>query len=437
MNKFDEVIPRDDDGTVDAGAGEQTAYLVAVVPPGSSHAEADAHLDELAALADTAGFGEAGRAVLPLRQPNPATYIGRGQAEEVAILARGLGATVVAVDEDLSPAQARNLEKLTEVPVVDRAGLIIEIFARHARSKEARTQVEMARLEYLLPRLAGMWTHLSRQVGGGPGGTKGEGEKQIELDRRMIRRRIDTLRRELHRLDRGRDVRRRMRDAIPKIALVGYTNVGKSSLFNAIVNAGVLVQDQLFATLDPVVRRVELGKRGALLLKDTVGFIRKLPHHLVASFKSTFEEAGETDLLLLVVDAAHPAGDDQMRTVETVLDEMGLAETPRMVVYNKIDQLDADEREGLRFANSSAFFVSARTGEGVDKLVEALADRLLGRELTGILSIPGDRSDLVALAHRRGQVTAAEEVDGYVRITLRAKADVFGELERQLATGRS
>ncbi|GAB4372849.1 MAG: GTPase HflX [Acidobacteriota bacterium] len=407
------------------------AYLVAVSGISLRQAEAEEHLDELAALADTAGFEPVGRAVLGLRRPHPATLVGRGQAEDLGVLARALEAGVIVVDEDLTPAQARNLEKVTGLPVVDRAGLIIEIFARHARSREARTQVEMARLEYLLPRLAGMWTHLSRQVGGGPGGTKGEGEKQIELDRRIVRRRIDRLRRELARLDRGRAVRRRARGAVPRVALVGYTNVGKSSLFNAIADAGVRCEDRLFATLDPVVRRVDLGRRGTLLLKDTVGFIRRLPHHLVASFRSTFEEAGEADLLLHVVDLAHPAAREQLEAAERVLDEMGLADAPRLRVYNKIDLAPPLLVRRRREIEPEALFVSARTGEGVEDLIEVLADRLLGRQWIERFALPLEAPELLALAHRRAEITRTEQRDGVVEVTLRATDRVFRELERR------
>ncbi len=414
------------------------AYLVGPMTGQESSAETEAHLDELAALADTAGFAEAGRALLPIRKINPATFFGRGQAEDVGVMARGLEASVVVVDQELSPAQSRNLEKIFDLPVVDRAGIIIDIFAGRARSREARTQVEIARLEYLLPRLAGRWTHLSRQVGGGPG-TKGEGEKQIELDRRMIRRRIDRMRRELARLLRGRSVRRQARRGMPQAALVGYTNVGKSSLFNRLVDAGVFVEDRLFATLDPTVRRIEVGSRGEFLLKDTVGFIRKLPHHLVAAFRSTFEEAGEADLLVVVVDLAHPGGEEQLRTVEEVVGESELSELPRLVVFNKIDAVPPERVAELKRWRPDAVFVSAKTGEGLEEFVEELAARLLGVETTGTLAIPASRGDLLAEAHRCGSVEHYEAEDDVIRIRLRAKAPDFAELERRVerAGGRA
>ena len=417
-----------------AGAGDRgSAYLVGMVWPKASSATVEEHLDELSALADTAGFREAGRAILPLREPSPATLMGKGQAIDVGVVARGTGASLVIVDEDLSPAQVKNLEKAFELPVVDRAGLIIDIFAARARSREARTQVEMAQLEYLLPRLAGRWAHLSRQVGGGPGGTKGEGEKQIELDRRMIRHRIDHLRRDIERVGRAREVRRHGRAATPQAAFVGYTNVGKSSLFNAIVSAGVFVEDRLFATLDPTVRKVELGKRGAFLLKDTVGFIRKLPHHLVASFRTTFDEAAEADLLLLVVDASHPSGLEQMEIAEAVLKETAAVDLPRLLVFNKADRLGAEERDWLRERRPEAHVVSARTGQGVHDLVLAIADRLLGREEIETLSLPPERGDLLARADRVATIERVDEGPGGVlHVTLRATERALDELRRAL-----
>lgn len=408
------------------------AYLVGMVHAGQSEREVDAHLEELASLADTAGFGVCGRCVLPVRRIQAGTYIGTGQAEDVAVMARGLEASIVIVDEALSPAQARNLERIFDLPVVDRSGLIIDIFALRARSKEARTQVEIAQLEYLLPRLAGRWSHLSRQVGGGPGGTKGEGEKQIELDRRIIRRRIDRLRHDLSRMRRARGERRKSRRGMPQAALVGYTNVGKSSLFNALSGAGVMVEDRLFATLDATTRRVDVVDRGAFLLKDTVGFIRKLPHDLVAAFRSTFEEAGEADLLVVVIDASHPDLDEQRDVVEAVLGETGFGDRERIFVYNKIDRLPAVHREGLKIFRPDVIPVSAHTGEGLDGLRELLADRLLGRQWVNTLDIPRERGDLLAYAHRLGKVESCEAVDGVLRITLRARDEAFTELERRL-----
>ncbi len=408
------------------------AYLVAAVRPGLRQIEVEGHLDELSALGDTAGFSEAGRAIVPVRSVHPATFIGRGQAQDVGLMARGLDAQVVVVDEDLTPAQVRNLEQVTELPVVDRAGLIIDIFAQRARSREARTQVEIAQLNYLLPRLAGRWVHLSRQVAGAAGGTKGAGEKQIELDRRMIRRRLDRLRRDLARSDRSRGVRRRARRGAPQVALVGYTNVGKSSLFNALARDSVRVEDRLFATLDPTVRRAALGRRGVVLLKDTVGFIRKLPHHLVAAFRSTFQEAGEADVLLLVVDISHPQGEAQRQTALAVLEETGLGDRDLLVVYNKIDATPRAVVERRRKIERDAVFVSARTGDGLDHLREVLADRLLGAEAVATLLSPSHRGDLIALARRTGCVEGVKVAAGGLRLTVRAPRTALADLKRRL-----
>lgn len=415
--------------------GRGAAFLVGPFTQGESPITVEAHLDELAALADTAGFDDVGRAVLPIRKITAATYVGSGQVEDIGLAAAACEASVVVVDVDLSPVQVRNIEQVVNLPVVDRAGLIIDIFAQHARSREARTQVEMAQLQYLLPRLAGRWAHLSRQAGGGPGGTKGEGEKQIELDRRMISRRIDHLRRELLKVNRGRDTRRRGRETTPAAALVGYTNVGKSSLFNALTHAGVFVQDRLFATLDATVRRVDLQKRGNYVLKDTVGFIRKLPHHLVASFRSTFEEAGEAQLLVLVVDPSHPIGLEQRDESLRVIDETGLGDLPRLLVYNKVDRLGADQRRFIAEREPEAFLVSAQTGEGLDRLRQALADRLLGRELAGTIYIPLHRGDLLAEAHRLATVDEVAQEGDRLRLSLRASRHVFSELQQRMVVG--
>lgn len=412
--------------------GRGSAFLVGPFDADESSALAELHLEELAALADTAGFEDAGRAILPVRRIVSATFIGPGQAADIAAAAAACHASLLVLDADLTPVQVRNLEKIVNLPVVDRAGLIIDIFAKHARSREARTQVEMAQLQYLLPRLAGRWAHLSRQAGGGPGGTKGEGEKQIELDRRMISRRIDHLRREMIRVDRSRDTRRRSRETTPSAALVGYTNVGKSSLFNALTRAGVHVQDQLFATLDPTVRRVELGKRGIYLLKDTVGFIRKLPHHLVASFRSTFEEAGEAALLVLVADPSHPIGLEQRDTALRVIDETGLGDLPRILVYNKADRLSSAQQRFLIDREPDAVIVSAHTGFGLDRLSQLLADRLIGRELSGTIYIPIDRGDLLAEAHRLATVDAVEPEGNLLRLRLRASRQVFNALQTRM-----
>ena len=335
-------------------------------------------MDELGRLADTAGA----RAAATVRQKrgavHPAHYIGKGKVEELRVLAEDLKADVAIFNDDLSPSQVRNLEKALGIKVVDRSELILDIFARRARTRESRLQVELAQLQYTLPRLTGMWKHLERQAGGI--GTRGPGETQLEVDRRKVREKIAGLKRQLEAVDRERETQRRRRRREFRAALVGYTNAGKSTLFNALTRADVFVEDRLFATLDATTRQMVSPDRRMVLLTDTVGFIRKLPHHLVASFRSTLVEATEADLLLHVVDASDPDHERQIAAVEGVLE--GLLETPRptVMVFNKADRLEDPERAAaLRAADSACFVVSARTGEGLDPLRQFLWRESAGR----------------------------------------------------------
>ena len=328
-------------------------------------------LEELARLAETAG-ARVGGAVLQRRgPPRPATFIGRGKVEELKQRAVEADADMVIFDDDLSPAQMRNLEKAVGCKVVDRSELILDIFARRARTRESRLQVELAQLEYTLPRLTGMWKHLERQAGGI--GTRGPGETQLETDRRIVRERIARLRKELEAVERERETKRRRRRREFRAAIVGYTNAGKSTLFNALTRAQVFVEDRLFATLDATTRQIVSPTRQVVLLTDTVGFIRKLPHHLVASFHSTLVEAIEADLLLHVVEAADPHFRRQIAAVEEVLEEILEAPRPTTLVFNKIDRIgDPTVVEGLRVEYPGSFAVSARTGEGLDALRDFL-----------------------------------------------------------------
>jgi GTP-binding protein HflX len=341
-------------------------------------------LDELALLADTAN----GRVMDRVRQRrgpvHPKTFIGKGKLQELKDCAEAHDAHLVIFDDDLSPAQVRNLEKALERKVVDRSELILDIFARRARTRESRLQVELAQLEYTLPRLTGMWKHLERQAGGI--GTRGPGETQLETDRRIVRERIARLKRELQSVERERETQRRRRRREFRAALVGYTNAGKSTLFNALTRSNVFVEDRLFATLDATTRQMVDRERRVALLTDTVGFIRKLPHHLVASFHSTLTEAVEADLLLHVVDAADPDRERQMRAVEGVLEEILKTPRPTTLVFNKADLLaDPDLEAGLRVAHPGAHVVSALAGDGLDELRAYLfresAERRAGREL--------------------------------------------------------
>jgi GTPase len=328
-------------------------------------------MEELARLADTAGAKVKGALTQNRGRLHPATFIGKGKVEELKALVADTEADVVIFNDDLAPPQVRNLEKALGAKVVDRSEIILDIFARRARTRESRLQVELAQLEYTLPRLTGMWKHLERQAGGI--GTRGPGETQLETDRRLVRERIARLKRALESVERERETQRRARRHEFRVALVGYTNAGKSTLFNALTRAEVFVEDRLFATLDSTTRRMVSPDRRRVLLTDTVGFIRKLPHHLVASFHSTLLEAVEADVLLHVVDCADPDMDRQIQAVEGVLEKLLEGPRPTFMVFNKTDRLtDADAEAGLRAAHPGAFLVSARIGTGLDTLRESL-----------------------------------------------------------------
>jgi GTP-binding protein HflX len=353
------------------------AYLVGVALPGLPVYEAEEHLAELAALADTAGVEVAGETVQARKSLDPKFFIGSGKAAEVAAKAAELQANLVIFDDDLSGGQVKNLEEVLKVQVMDRSGLILEIFDQRARSKEARTQVELARLQYLLPRLTRQWQHLSRQVGG-IGVRGGEGESQLEADRRVIKRNITRLKRELEQIDRMRKEHRRGRSEVPVVALAGYTNAGKSTLFNRLTNDKTFAENRLFATLDSRLRRGALDRDGALaVFADTVGFIRKLPHHLVASFRSTLDEIVQSDLVLHVIDRSHPRWEEQKAVAEEVMKELGIDPANVLEVHNKIDRLPAEER--ISRARAGVISVSAETGEGIPALQAKIA-RALGEK---------------------------------------------------------
>jgi len=385
----------------------EKAIIVGIELAGDDPAQTVYSLDELAGLADTAGAEVVGRLVQKKARPDPATFLGRGKVEEVAELCRAREADLVIFDRELSPRQGRNLEELLGLRVVDRTQLILDIFAGRARTSEGKLQVELAQLNYLLPRLVGKGLELSR-LGGGIG-TRGPGETRLEMDRRRIRQRIADLKEELKNVKKHRDLLRRNRQEtpVPLVALVGYTNAGKSTILKKLTGADVLVEDKLFATLDPTTRRVVLPNNEAVVLTDTVGFIQRLPHHLVAAFRATLEEVVEADILLHVVDASHPNRDGQIEAVNRVLEALGAADKPVIIVYNKIDLV---EREALprKIDDPPAVFISAVSGQGLEDLLAAIARVLSDRRLRANFFIPYKKSSVLALLHEKGRVLKEE-----------------------------
>jgi GTP-binding protein HflX len=395
---------------------------------------ADEHLEELARLADTAGGHVVGTLVQRIETPHPRYYIGEGKAHELADAVRETEADLVVFDEDLSPAQGKNLEDLLGARVVDRSELILDIFATRARSKEARMQVELAQLEYLLPRLRRMWNHLSRIRGGI--GLRGPGETQLETDRRLIGKRIGDLRRKLRDVAMARSVQRKSRGGSFRAALVGYTNAGKSSLLRALSGAELFVEDRLFATLDSATRTVPLGSGQEALVTDTVGFIRKLPHDLVASFRSTLEEAREADVLLHVIDASHSDWEEHYDVVNGVLEDLGLDAHDRVLVFNKIDRLTHAEEEALRqriraLEPIPAVFVSAYNPETLHGLRETLRARMLARLAHVVVRIPVVDGETLAELYREGEVTERVDNEESVAVTARIPAALLGRLSRR------
>ncbi len=408
---------------------------------------------ELAQLARTAGIEVVGQTIQRLERPNPATYIGKGKVEELKLLKAELDYDVLLFDEELSPRQERELEEALNVKVIDRTALILDIFAQHAHTKEGQLQVELAQYEYRLPRLTRMWTHLARQAGGAAGwggiggvGLRGPGETQLEIDRREIRRRIAHLKRELEHVRTHRHLYRsqRRRAGIPVVAIVGYTNAGKSTLLNTLTDAGVLVEDKLFATLDPTTRRVILPEGREALFTDTVGFIQKLPTQLVAAFRATLEEITEAELILHVLDITHRNSHEQATTVEEILDYLGAGDTPMLVALNKIDlvigspdgHLKVTEEELARLEVVREFRqrypdavpISAEWGVGIDALLRRV-EAILNENLVPFQAqIPYQNGDLVALVHRHGFVEQEEHTDTGTRMTGRVPRRYLGAL---------
>ncbi len=400
-----------------ATAREQERVILVGVPrpPSLQRFETDEHLEELELLTETAGALVLEKVFQNRSSISASTFIGKGKAEYIAQRCEDLNVQTVIFDDDLSPVQQRNLERMLNRKVIDRTTLILDIFALHARSNTARTQVELAQLEYMLPRLTRMWTHLSKQYGGI--GTKGPGETQIETDRRMLRTRIAHLKEKLRRIDRQRATQRKSRNDIPRVSLVGYTNVGKSTLLNTLTGADVLVEDKLFATLDSTVRAVDVEGR-TLLLSDTVGFIRKLPTRLVASFKSTLDEVTEADIILHVVDIAHPQFREQIEVVRETLKDLGADDKPTVMVFNKIDRLEAPgTMAGLKGQYPLSVFLSAARGINLGELRSVLLELIEERHREQTFELRPPDFKISAEFHRSARIL--EEIFEEDRIVIR------------------
>ena len=395
-------------------------FLVGVELKSFSAASVRESLTELAELAETAGAAIAGEGVQKMDTPNAATYIGKGKAGEFAVFCKANDVDTVIFDEELSPAQTRNLEKIFECKVMDRTALILEIFGQRARTREGKLQIEHAQLQYLLPRLTRYWSHLSRQRGS-TGSIGGEGESQLEADRRKISERLERIARDLDNVRRQRQTQRagRQRSQWPLASIVGYTNAGKSTLLNALTGADVLVKDILFATLDPTTRRLRLPTKQNVLLTDTVGFIKKLPHGLVEAFKATLEEVVQADLLLHVVDISHPQAAEQIEAVNLVLAEIGAAAKPTLMVFNKIDQLAGTVAAVMREKYANSVCISAKTGEGIAPLLAEIGTQLRPVREFLDLRVPLEKAAVIARIHAVGQVVSSRYTGKAARFKVR------------------
>ncbi len=409
---------------------QESALLVGITLPRVPTWEAEESLDELARLADTATLAIVDKILVNRKRIDPTFFIGKGKAEELRDLANRYEADMIIFDNDLSPAQMRNLEKLTEKRILDRSAIILDIFSLHASTRTAQVQVELAQLNYLMPRLTRQWSHLSRQAGGGAirgmgaAGVRGPGETQLEIDRRLVRGRIGQLQRELDRISGQMATSRKSRGDSFRVALVGYTNAGKSTLMRALSGADVLVQDMLFATLGSTTRAVDVDARHKILLTDTVGFIRRLPHHLFASFRATLEETVEADLLLHVVDLSHPHYDHQMETVQSVLNDLGVEDCPTLTVLNKIDRIgegdEVDTHVRAAAGQPDRVAISAQTGAGIDVLLEKILFHCQQHEVTLDLKIPQAEGRLLAQLHEQGEILEQnyDAEDAHLRVRL-------------------
>ncbi|HWR86062.1 MAG TPA: GTPase HflX [Rhodoglobus sp.] len=413
----------------------ENVVLIGIYSQGNLQ-EAENSLRELSALAETAGAVVLDGLLQRRPNPDPSTFFGKGKAQELAAVVAATGADTVIADTELAPSQRRALEDIVKVKVIDRTAVILDIFSQHAKSREGRAQVELAQLEYLLPRLRGWGESMSRQAGGQVGagqgmGSRGPGETKIELDRRRIHTRMSKLRRQIKGFAPARQAKRANRDRfqVPSVAIAGYTNAGKSSLLNRLTKAGVLVENALFATLDPTVRRSRTPDGREFTIADTVGFVRNLPHQLVEAFRSTLEEVGDSDVIVHVVDASHPDPAAQLATVRDVIGEVGARDLPEIVAFNKADLADDEQRMVLRGLEPTGVFVSARTGEGVDELISRIADALPSPEIQVELLVPYDRGEIISRLHVQGRVLRTDYEEDGTRVTAFVHPARMGELE--------
>ncbi|MFD7512766.1 GTPase HflX [Streptomyces sp. NPDC059853] len=418
----------------------ERVVLVGVWTSGTAQ-DADNSLAELAALAETAGALVLEGVTQRRTKPDPATYIGSGKAQELRDLVLETGADTVVCDGELSPGQLIKLEDVVKVKVVDRTALILDIFAQHAKSREGKAQVSLAQMQYMLPRLRGWGQSLSRQMGGGGGGgmaTRGPGETKIETDRRRIREKMAKMRREIADMKTGREIKReeRRRHHVPSVAIAGYTNAGKSSLLNRLTGAGVLVENALFATLDPTVRRAETPSGRLYTLADTVGFVRHLPHHLVEAFRSTMEEVGEADLILHVVDGSHPAPEEQLAAVREVIRDVGASQVPEIVVINKADAADELTVQRLLRAERRAIAVSAHSGLGIEQLQAWIDDELPRPDVELTALVPYTEGGLVSRVHSEGEVLSEEHTGEGTLLTVRVHPELAALLEPYTPVGQ-
>mgnify|MGYP001468227205 FL=1 len=410
---------------------KEKVLLVGIYGLSSEKYQAEEHLEELALLTDTAGGIPVAKVLQQRNRPDVSSYVGKGKLTELKGKMSTLGAKTIIFDDDLSPTQIRNVEKVTDAKVLDRSALILDIFVSRAQTAAAKTQVELAQLQYLLPRLTRYWTHLSRQSGGI--GTKGPGETQIETDRRIIGQRIGVLKSKLEKLDKQRTTQRKSRDQMTRVSIVGYTNAGKSTLMNALTDSGVFAENRLFATLDSTVRRHQLRTHG-ILLSDTVGFIRKLPHHLVQSFKSTLDEVREADLLIHLVDGSSTMVHEYIEVVQQTLKELKSNNKQTLLVFNKVDRMDDEQHEMLRGEYPNALYISAIRGIGLSELEEAIEQEIESNYIQVDLDIPIQAYKAVAFIHEHAHVENEKYTGEFVHIICRIDEKDFKQLSKMLNT---